>query len=345
MLSSAALDRLLAVLVLALAATGTASLWAGRPPDGWLFVAHGILAGMLAFAVALKVRRSVPRAMRRGRITRLVLGLTVTFAAVAALTAGYLWVVAGVPLWVDVPAVGRWTILTVHAWMGLVLVPLVVVHLLPTRWRLLRPGRRAITGSGSALASRRALVAAGMLGIAGVGTWIAADAADRARGRARRFTGSRWLPAGTAPIPTTFLGEPVPRVEAASWALAVEVGDAAPVTFDQPAVRALPRAELGAVLDCTSGWAVENTWAGVALTELLAAAGVAEIPGTARVEVRSITGWSTSLAPADARRALLAWTLDGSPLPAANGAPLRLVVPDRRGLEWVKWISTIRVTT
>jgi DMSO/TMAO reductase YedYZ molybdopterin-dependent catalytic subunit len=30
-------------------------------------------------------------------------------------------------------------------------------------------------------------------------------------------------------------------------------------------------------------------------------------------------------------------------LPAANGAPCRLVVPGRRGLDWVKWVSEIQV--
>jgi DMSO/TMAO reductase YedYZ molybdopterin-dependent catalytic subunit len=30
-------------------------------------------------------------------------------------------------------------------------------------------------------------------------------------------------------------------------------------------------------------------------------------------------------------------------LPAGNGAPLRLVAPDRRGLDWVKWVDRIEV--
>jgi len=33
----------------------------------------------------------------------------------------------------------------------------------------------------------------------------------------------------------------------------------------------------------------------------------------------------------------------GEPLPAANGAPCRLVVPTRRGLDWIKWVTEIRV--
>jgi DMSO/TMAO reductase YedYZ molybdopterin-dependent catalytic subunit len=62
-----------------------------------------------------------------------------------------------------------------------------------------------------------------------------------------------------------------------------------------------------------------------------------------RVEIRSVTGWATSLDLADARQTLLAWSIEGVPLPVANGAPLRLVAPNHRGLDWVKWVDTIRV--
>jgi DMSO/TMAO reductase YedYZ molybdopterin-dependent catalytic subunit len=41
---------------------------------------------------------------------------------------------------------------------------------------------------------------------------------------------------------------------------------------------------------------------------------------------------------------LLATHVAGEPLPAANGRPLRLVAPGRRGLDWIKWIAEIKVT-
>lgn len=46
---------------------------------------------------------------------------------------------------------------------------------------------------------------------------------------------------------------------------------------------------------------------------------------------------------ADARRALLATSVAGTDLPVANGASCRLVVPDARGLDWVKWVTEIRI--
>jgi DMSO/TMAO reductase YedYZ molybdopterin-dependent catalytic subunit len=74
---------------------------------------------------------------------------------------------------------------------------------------------------------------------------------------------------------------------------------------------------------------------------VLDAAGVRS--SASRVEIRSVTGWGASLPLADADRSLLAWSVAGELLPTANGAPLRLVAPDHRGLEWVKWVATIHV--
>jgi len=61
------------------------------------------------------------------------------------------------------------------------------------------------------------------------------------------------------------------------------------------------------------------------------------------VNVRSVTGWMVPLEPDEIATAILATHVAGEPLPAANGAPLRLVVPGRRGLDWVKWITEIQV--
>jgi DMSO/TMAO reductase YedYZ molybdopterin-dependent catalytic subunit len=41
--------------------------------------------------------------------------------------------------------------------------------------------------------------------------------------------------------------------------------------------------------------------------------------------------------------ALLATHVAGEPLPDDNGAPLRLVAPQRRGLDWIKWVDAIDV--
>jgi DMSO/TMAO reductase YedYZ molybdopterin-dependent catalytic subunit len=335
-LTTAALDRLLALLVVAMAGSGLLTLRAGTPATAWLYVLHGLLAGALVAAVALKVRRSVPRAAGAGRWTRLLVGLSVTLVAAAALSGGYLWVAGG-----EILSVGSWTVLTLHAWLGLALVPLVVVHLVPRRWRLLRPGPGDARRRAARLLSRRSLVAGAVLALAGIGGYAAAAGIERLRGGVRRFTGSRFLPSGGVPPPTTFFGEPTPPVDPVAWRLSVVGRVGRPLTLDLTALRELGEIDAVAVLDCTSGWALETTWTGVPLTALLDAADVE--PTAGRVVVRSVTGWSTSLSRAETADCLLATSVAGTPLPMPNGAPVRLVVSTRRGLDWVKWVSEVSV--
>jgi hypothetical protein len=318
-----------------MATTGLVSLRAGRPEDAWLFVTHGLGAGVLTVLVALKVRRSVPRAVHGRRWWRLGLGLAISIGVVATLAAGYLWVALGQIVWLDVAGIVRWTLLTVHAWIGLVLVPLVVIHLVPRRWRLLRPAPGSLERTRDRLLTRRSLLVGGGLLGAAIALRGMADAVEIVRGGQRRFTGSRWLPAGGVPPATTFFGEPVPAIDPAAWRL--QIGDHALALGD---LRAMGETRLYAVLDCTSGWALQTAWQGVPLAAVLARAGVAR---DADVVVRSTTGWATVVPHDELADCLLAWGCAGSALPAANGAPLRLVAPNRRGVDWVKWVAQIEV--
>ena len=326
--------------MVALAATGLVSLRMGGPGDGWLFVLHGVLGGSLAIAVAWKIARSMPRAVRARRWRRVALGLVVSVGTAAALVGGFAWVASGRLL-----SLGSWTILTIHAWIGLALVPLVAVHLVPRRWRLLVPRPRPTarqepwTGHASAL-SRRQVVVGGVLGVASLALFGATQVADRLTGGVRRFTGSRWLPPGVPP-PTTFFGEAGPPIDPVAWRLRVRGHVPREMSFSLAELRGLGEHDRTVVLDCTSGWAMAAEWHGVPLRALLeATGGTAE---AASVVVRSATGWATALAPGDIDRALLATGVAGGQLPVANGAPARLVVADRRGLDWVKWVAEVEV--
>ena len=334
-MTNATLDRLLAALVVAMAVTGLLSLRAGSPAGAWVFVLHGVIGGSLAAAVALKLWRSAPRAIRSGRAIPLALGLVVAVAASAALVGGFAWVASGSLL-----TFGTWTILTLHAWIGLALVPLVVVHLLPRRWRLLRPGRNAVWRAGAKL-SRRSLLAGIGLGVVGAAGYGLANLLERLSGGERRFTGSRLLPAGGIPPVTTFFGEPTPPIDLAAWRVRIDGFVAAPGPWSVADLRRLGETDLTAILDCTSGWALETGWHGVPLGAVLAA--VRPTNAAREVTVRSVTGWSVSLPIAEAGRCLLATDVAGQPLPGGNGAPIRLVVPERRGLDWVKWVDRIEV--
>src|SRR6185437_44867 len=115
----------------------------------------------------------------------------------------------------------------------------------------------------------------------------------------------------------------------------------------RPFERSLPEltasAQRAATLDCTGGWYVQRRWQGVALADLLTEAGVRG--GARSVVVRSATGYWRRFALADVRGALLATAVEDEPLTHGHGAPLRLVLPGRRGYEWVKWVTEIEVST
>jgi sulfite oxidase len=94
------------------------------------------------------------------------------------------------------------------------------------------------------------------------------------------------------------------------------------------------------------------TWTGVALADVLALAG--PLPGATHVgfggadvcsEAKPVQrfGGSIPLDKAGRPEVLLAWTMNGQPLPLVHGAPLRVVVPGYIGARSVKWLERIEV--
>ncbi len=329
-MSSAALDRLLAVLLVIQLASGLLTLRSGVPAAAPLFWLHGMVGGALLVASIAKLRRSIGPAVRHRRWRRLVLGGLLSLLVAAALAGGFAWVASG-RIW----SIGPWTILTLHVWAALAIIPILAVHLLPRRWWLLRP--RPAAGP----MSRRTFLAIGGVLALGAVAWGTVNLLDRVQGGVRRFTGSRWLPAGGVPPPTTFYGEPTPPVDVDAWRLHVDGRVATPLALDLRQLASLGEVEREAVLDCTSGWVMRTGWGGTPLRAVLDAAGADA--GAAHVRVRSATGWSVSLERHELDGAMLATRVAGQQLPAANGAPCRLVAPERRGLDWIKWVSEIEV--
>jgi len=94
-MSSAALDRFLAILLVVQLASGLLTLRSGVPTTAPLFWLHGLIGGALLVAAAEKVRRSIGPAVRARRWGRLALGALLTLLVAAALAGGFAWVASG----------------------------------------------------------------------------------------------------------------------------------------------------------------------------------------------------------------------------------------------------------
>ena len=159
----------------------------------------------------------------------------------------------------------------------------------------------------------------------------------------------------------------IPDVDESAWRLAVDGLVERPLSLSLADLRERPATEVAVTMECAGNgrahvephvvsqpWLLEAVgtarWRGTPLAPLLEEAGVQE----RAVEVlftgldRGVEGGeeqayarSLSLADALAGDALLAYEINGVPLPPQHGFPLRLVVPGWYGMASVKWLSRI----
>ena len=96
---------------------------------------------------------------------------------------------------------------------------------------------------------------------------------------------------------------------------------------------------------CVEGWAAVVQWGGVRLADLLRLA--QPTAGAKYVYFQSADGYyeSWDLASCLHPQTLLAYEMNGKPLPADNGAPLRLATPIKQGYKLSKWVTEVRVTS
>jgi DMSO/TMAO reductase YedYZ molybdopterin-dependent catalytic subunit len=85
-------------------------------------------------------------------------------------------------------------------------------------------------------------------------------------------------------------------------------------------------------------------WKGLALRDLLDQAGV--LSGAARVRLQAVDNYADTIPLEKAMEptTLLAYEMNGAPLPNRHGYPLRVIVPGYFGEKNVKWLTRIEVT-
>jgi DMSO/TMAO reductase YedYZ molybdopterin-dependent catalytic subunit len=160
-----------------------------------------------------------------------------------------------------------------------------------------------------------------------------------------------------------------PQVDPKTWRLEISglVVKQTTLTLDQ--LKALPRKEITSTIECSGSNGLpfaqsmigNATWAGTSLAEALRATGIKDggievvfygidkgeetvRPGTP-LEYKYTANFARSMPIAEAMNPanLLCYEMNGSPLPAANGYPVRLIAPGWYGVANVKWLTRIDV--
>lgn len=150
------------------------------------------------------------------------------------------------------------------------------------------------------------------------------------------------------PINESFVESKIDRavVSEETYALTVEGNVARGLRLSLADLRSMPQHSATLPIQCVEGWSYSARWTGVRVRDLLARAGSA--PG-AEVRIESLqqeSSYRTSpLAHGQAHDVdtLLALQLDGEPLALDHGFPLRLIAPNRPGVQQTKWVTKVVV--
>jgi DMSO/TMAO reductase YedYZ molybdopterin-dependent catalytic subunit len=134
-----------------------------------------------------------------------------------------------------------------------------------------------------------------------------------------------------------------PEIDIATYRLSVEGRVDHPLSFSYEELKSLPAVEETVVLICPDFFVDNARWTGIPVSALLESAGVQ--PGANKVTFVGVDGYRQILTLDDARAqgVFLAYAVNGQILPAAQGFPLRLVVPKMYGNIWAKWVQRIEI--
>lgn len=139
----------------------------------------------------------------------------------------------------------------------------------------------------------------------------------------------------------------MPTFDARTWRLEIAGEARRPVTLDYRELRALPRAEQVSTFHCVTGWSVDNVaWGGVRLSEILKL-----VEPTARAHALQFVSAEVpyvdylTFEQARLQDVMLAYEMNGAPLPREHGAPVRLIIPQMYGYKNVKWLKGINLVS
>lgn len=310
--------------------SGYFGLTNGDPARAWVLWVHGVVAYAILAVLAWK-GVIVWRSLRQNRIagTPRMAFIAMAGLMMFVLGSGLVWANAGRIVF------ERVSLIELHQWAAVAVAALLAWHVMARRWVWTHTPAR----------NRRAFLRLAAGSAAGFVLWQSASALATLTGvpgADRRFTGSYETGSFSGRFPRVSWGfdDPDPP-DVSEWRLTVDGAVERPVELSYDDLVALSVETMDETLDCTGGWYSTQAWSGVTLNTLLALAGPK--PDWRSIEVESVTGYSRRFSASEASTALLATGVAGRPLTPGHGAPARLVMPDHRGFDWVKWVRRIRV--
>lgn len=136
----------------------------------------------------------------------------------------------------------------------------------------------------------------------------------------------------------------------ADWRLVVDGLVERPLALSLDEIRALPARTQITRHDCVEGWSSIAEWMGARLSALLEEAGLK--PNARYIVFHCADLWeggeayyeSIDLYDAHHPQTILAYAMNGAPLPEAHGAPLRLRVERQLGYKQAKYVMRIEAT-
>ena len=328
----------LLLLIILQFVTGFFGFTNGRPDNRWLLWLHGIGAYAITWILLWK-SSIVLQVYQRGTGLnwRRIAFAVMLMLLFATLLFGLLWTFNG-PQYLF-----GFSLVTLHIFLAVPLLLIMAWHAWHLRWIFRVPqavGRRTFL---------RALGA----GLAGLGLWWTSGrlkAWQTLPGSRRRFTGSYETGSFTGNFPkVSWIADRPSPINPDAWQLTISGAVEQSLTLSYQELLEMVETELSAdtsvtaVLDCTGGWYSEQVWSGVPVGRLLDL--VRPTEEALSVTFEAISGYKRRFNLREAREYVLATAVAGQLLPHGHGFPARLVAPGQRGVNWVKWVSHIRLNT
>ncbi len=132
----------------------------------------------------------------------------------------------------------------------------------------------------------------------------------------------------------------------AQWLLVVDGLVRRPLALPLSALQAMPQRAQITRHDCVEGWSAIGQWQGPQLRQVLSLAGL--LPAARYIVFHCADRFgsapyyeSIDLADAFHPQTILAWRMNGQPLPIGHGAPLRLRVERQLGYKHAKYVMRV----